>query len=75
MNYAIAAFALALLYYALHAENKHLSVQIAELRRVTDYQLAGLRADFAEVKNTLKWIEPQLRLNTIPMYVAARDTQ
>jgi hypothetical protein len=58
-----------LLYWQLHQMER----QIAELRRTMDLQLAGLRHNFEDVNESLKWIEPQLKLNSFNgVWIAAR---
>jgi hypothetical protein len=60
------------LYYAMYADNKYQREQINELRRVMDYQFDGLRHQFSEVKDVLKWVEPQVP--GIGGHVAVRHT-
>jgi hypothetical protein len=40
-----------------------------------DLQLEGLRYKFDEVNAVLRFVEPQLKLKSINMYVAAHDTE
>jgi hypothetical protein len=72
MYYGIAYLTLlAILYF----ENKYHREQVSELRRVMDLQFEGLRSEFANVKDSLRWIEPRLKQNSFNnSYVAVQHT-
>jgi len=67
---AIGALIFALIFYQ---QARVLQAQIAELRRVMDYQFDGLRYEFKQVNEVLKFVEPQIA-NSILGYVAVRHT-
>jgi hypothetical protein len=69
--FAIGALILAGVFYQ---QVKHMQAQIAELRRVTDYQFDGLRFEFKQVNDILKYVEPQMQLRSLNMYAAVRHT-
>ena len=66
--------ALGSLFFALYSEHRVQQAQFKQLREVMDYQLDGLRHQFAEVKDLLKWTEPQMLLKDFGTYVAVRHT-
>ena len=75
INYGVALAFVGLFYLfykSLHIEQKQQREQVAELRRVMDYQLDGLRHEFREVKHLLAWLEPHVP--GITGYIAVRHT-
>jgi hypothetical protein len=69
-----AAIGAVILAWVFYQQAKFLQAQIAELRRVMDYQFDGLRYEIKQVNDILKFVEPQLHMGSINMYVAARNT-
>lgn len=73
-NWTLGLVAVAILAVQ-YFEFKDLRQRLLEFRTTTDYQLGNLRYQLEQVSTALEWVEPQLELQSMNMWVAARHTQ